>query len=498
MTGRSPRIGVIVLAYNASSTLAGVLDRIPESFRSDIDEVLVFDDHSQDSTYLVGLGYQQLTSDLPVTIIRHPRNLGYGGNQKAAYRLASEHGLDLVVLLHGDGQYAPELLPEMVAPLLHGEADAVFGSRMMMAGAARQGGMPLYKYLGNRVLTSFENRMLGVALSEFHSGYRAYRVPVLDELALERNSDDFDFDTQVIIQLVDAGKRIVEIPIPTYYGDEICYVNGVRYARQISAEAARYRLGRLGFGAGPRCLPPGEEPYDLKPAAGSSHALIIDWLRRRPPGRILDLGCSSGMLSAELRQLGHWVCGVDSGAAEGVDGRVDRFVQADLDDGLPAAVGDGYDVVVAADVLEHLRHPDALLAQVRGVLGPDGVVLACVPNFGHWYPRTRTALGRFDYDRRGILDRGHLRFFTRRSVDRLLTGSGFSSRRWASTGLPVDALGVSGSRAVSALSAIDRAAAWLRPQLFAYQFLIEAAPRSESPEEVSALSRGVSTARAAS
>jgi glycosyltransferase involved in cell wall biosynthesis len=497
MTAGSPRIGVIVLAYNAASTLADVLDRIPESFRRDIDEVLVFDDHSQDSTYLVGLGYQQLTTDLPVTIIRHPRNLGYGGNQKAAYRLASEHGLDLVVLLHGDGQYAPELLPEMVAPLLHGQADAVLGSRMMLAGAARQGGMPLYKYLGNRVLTSFENRMLGVALSEFHSGYRAYRVSVLDELPLERNSDDFDFDTQIIIQLVDAGMRIVEIPIPTYYGDEICYVNGVRYARQISAEAARFRLGRLGFGAGPRCLPPAvDDPYELKPTTGSSHALIIDWLRRRAPVRILDLGCSGGLVAAELREIGHWVCGVDSVETEGVDRHVDRFVLADLEHGLPRAVGDGYDVVIAADVLEHIRHPDLLLMQVRDVLGPDGIVLACVPNFGHWYPRTRTALGRFDYDRRGILDRGHLRFFTRRSIDRLLTDCGYSVQRWATTGLPVDALGVSANRAVSALLAVDRAAAWLRPQLFAYQFLIEAVPRRDPPEQVSAL-RGVGMARAA-
>jgi glycosyltransferase involved in cell wall biosynthesis len=497
MSAGPPRIGVIVLAYNAASTLANVLDRIPESFRRDIDEVLVFDDHSQDSTYLVGLGYQQLTTDLPVTIIRHPRNLGYGGNQKAAYRLASEHGLDLVVLLHGDGQYAPELLPDMVAPLVRGEADAVFGSRMMIGGAARQGGMPLYKYLGNRVLTSFENRMLGVALSEFHSGYRAYRVSVLDELPLERNSDDFDFDSQIIIQLIDGGKRIAEIPIPTYYGDEICYVNGVRYARQISAEAARYRLGRLGFGGGPRCLPPVDgEPYDLKPTAGSSHAQILDWLRRRPPARILDLGCSSGLLAAELRKLGHWVCGVDIAEVDGVRLRVDRFIEADLENGVPRLVGDGYDVVIAADVLEHLRHPDALLTQLRGVLAPSGVVLACVPNFGHWYPRTRTALGRFDYDRRGILDRGHLRFFTRRSVDRLLAGCGYSVQRWATTGLPVDALGVSGSRAVSALLAVDRAAAWVRPQLFAYQFLIEAVPRQDPPEEVSAL-EGMGMARAA-
>ena len=161
------RVGVLVVAYNAATTLAKVLDRIPAELKADIEEVIVSDDHSQDSTYLVGLGYQQ-TSDLPITLIRQPTNLGYGGNQKAGYRLAIEHGLDIVVMLHGDGQYAPESLPEILGPLLHNEADAVFGSRTMIKGAARRGGMPLYKFVGNRILSRFENGVLGTDLSEFH------------------------------------------------------------------------------------------------------------------------------------------------------------------------------------------------------------------------------------------------------------------------------------------------------------------------------------------
>src|SRR5450432_5646 len=162
------RIGVLVVAYNAASTLATVLDRIPREFVPRIAKVLVNDDYSQDSTYLVGLGYQQTTPDLPLEIIRHPRNLGYGGNQKAGYRWAMEHDLDIVVLLHGDGQYAPELLPEIVAPLERGEADAVFGSRMMDPGEARRGGMPAYKYVGNKILSRFQNAVAGASLSEWH------------------------------------------------------------------------------------------------------------------------------------------------------------------------------------------------------------------------------------------------------------------------------------------------------------------------------------------
>src|SRR3954453_217601 len=123
---RPKRIGVLVVAYNAATTLASVLDRIPQEFLPKIDKIIVNDDFSKDSTYLVGLGYRQLAPHVPLEIIRHPRNLGYGGNQKAGYRWAIEQDLDIVVLLHGDGQYAPELLPEMVAPLERDEADAVF------------------------------------------------------------------------------------------------------------------------------------------------------------------------------------------------------------------------------------------------------------------------------------------------------------------------------------------------------------------------------------
>ena len=230
--------------------------------------------------------------------MRHPQNLGYGGNQKAGYRMAIEEDLDIIVMLHGDGQYAPECLPEIVAPLERGEADAVMGSRMLEAGAARRGGMPLYKYVGNRILTTFENQVLGTSLSEFHSGYRAYSVPALRALSFEQNSDGFNFDTQIIIQLVDAGKRIVEVPIPTYYGDEICYVDGLKYAKDISTDVVRYRLGKMGFDSG-EFGGVGEE-YTLK-QNDSSHATILRWLEHHPPANLLDLGCSGGLLSERVR-----------------------------------------------------------------------------------------------------------------------------------------------------------------------------------------------------
>lgn len=477
------RIGILVVAYNAASTLQSVLDRIPVEFRPRIERILVSDDASHDATYLVGLGYQQLNVDVPLTVIRQDRNLGYGGNQKAGYRWAIEHDLDTVVLLHGDGQYAPELLPEIVAPLENGDADAVMGSRMLDPGAARRGGMPLYKYVGNRILTRFENAVAGTQLSEWHSGYRAYRVDALRSIPFERNSNGFSFDTEVIVQLLESDRRIAEIPIPTYYGDEISHVNGLRYAYDISRHVTRYRLHKMGFGSGELAF--ASTGYETKPSEDSSQGLVVSTLARRPASRVLDLGCGDGTVGEQLRAAGHTVIGVDLERSAGVEGRLDRFVEADLEEGLPDGIdGEGFDVVLAADVLEHLPRPEELLDDLRPLVRPGGVVLASIPNFAHWYPRLRVATGRFDYDRRGILDRTHLRFFTRRSFERFAESAGWRVRLLDAAGLPLDVAerGAGEPRPGPAsgrdlLRRIDRAGVNVWPSLFAYQYLFELTPR---------------------
>ena len=480
---RSPRIGVLVVAYNAAATLARVLDRIPADFRQRIAGILVSDDNSADATYLVGLGYQRFDPSLPLEVVRNPRNLGYGGNQKVGYRWAIERGMDIIVMLHGDGQYAPERLPDVVAPLERGEADAVFGSRMLEQGAARRGGMPLYKLLGNRALTRLENRMVGTSLSEWHSGYRAYSVAALRELPFERNDDDFNFDTQIIIQLAEARMRIVEVPIPTFYGDEICYVNGLRYARLITRDVLRYRAHKMGFGTGELAF--ASEGYEVKGSPSSSHRRILRWLTGRPPARVLDLGCGDGHMASELRAAGHHVVGVDATAEPGVKDRVDRFVQADLDLGLPLEVSGPFDVVVCADVLEHLRRPELVLEELRALLAPSGAVVVSVPNFAHWYPRLRVLAGRFGYDRRGILDHTHLRFYTRRSFERLVGEQGWTITRRDYTGLPLEVAergeppraGRTGDGALHRWARrADAAGVRARPTLFAYQLMYELVP----------------------
>src|SRR4051794_6615550 len=237
-----PRIGILVVAYNAESHLRSVLHRIPEDIVNKIDEIFIFDDASRDNTVEVGRACKDELPHANISVFKNPVNLMYGGNQARGYMYAMERGLDIVVLLHGDGQYAPEVMQELLTPLEKGEADMVMGSRMMVKGAALKGNMPMYKYVGNKVLTWFENTLIGTRFTEFHSGYRAYSVHALRQIPLGRLTYNWHFDTQIIIEFVKKGFRVKEVPIPTYYGDEICHVNGIPYALNCMFEALTYAV----------------------------------------------------------------------------------------------------------------------------------------------------------------------------------------------------------------------------------------------------------------
>src|SRR5262249_9769306 len=157
---------------------------------------------SEDRTFAIGREYQRAHPEIPMTVLRNQYNQGYGGNQKIGYAYAIANKFDFVAMVHGDGQYAPEELERLLEPLRANEADAVFGSRMMSGFGALKGGMPVYKFVGNKVLTRLQNAMLGTRLSEFHSGYRIYAVKMLERIQYRLNSNDFHFDTEIIIQLL--------------------------------------------------------------------------------------------------------------------------------------------------------------------------------------------------------------------------------------------------------------------------------------------------------
>jgi glycosyltransferase involved in cell wall biosynthesis len=463
------RIAIFIVTYNAASTLRRVLDRIPSEVWDKVEEVFVFDDSSQDDTYLVGMGYKALHGKTKLSVFRNDENLGYGGNQIRGYRYAIEQGYDIVALLHGDGQYAPEALPELLAPLERGEADAVFGSRMMTKGGALAGGMPLYKYVGNKVLTHFENAMLGTSYSEFHSGYRLYSCDALKKIPFDKNTHEFHFDTQIIIQFHAAGLRVVERPIPTYYGDEICHVNGMKYAKDVVKSVLEYELHKLGLEQRPEYeVAPA---YTLKKSSLSSHSQLLEMIGP-PPRTVLDVGCGQGELGHLVRERGHRVTGIDWAPPKFA---LDEFIQADLGAGLPIPEERKFDVILLADVLEHMSEPGVLLEQAKRHLAPGGSLLVSLPNAVHWSMRMQMALGKFEYANKGIMDRGHLRFFTKKTAERLFKNAGLELVSQRSTPVPWENVipDTLGTFTRDKIEKTDYLLTRLWPNLFAYQSIFE-------------------------
>ena len=231
------KVIVIMPAFNAEKTLAQTFSEIPSSI---VDEVILVDDASADRTV-------EVAHELGITVFQHIKNLGYGGNQKTCYRQALERGADIVVMLHPDYQYSPKLLTAMIAMISSGHYDAVLASRILGKGALN-GGMPLYKYIANRVLTALENILLGSKLSEFHTGYRAWTREILTNLPLEMCSDDFVFDNQMLAQAIYANYRIGEISCPTKYFPEASSINFYRstvYGLGVLKTACLFRLNRM-------------------------------------------------------------------------------------------------------------------------------------------------------------------------------------------------------------------------------------------------------------
>jgi glycosyltransferase involved in cell wall biosynthesis len=419
------RVLIFVVAYEAESTLARVLQRIPASSRQLDVEVLVIDDSSRDRTFEVGMRSAE-SAGLRLTVLYNTTNQGYGGNQKLGYSYAAREKFDFVVLLHGDGQYAPEYIPNLLEPLIAGSADAVLGSRMMIAGAARNGGMPLYKFVGNKILSGLQNVLLGTRFAEFHSGFRAYRVAALRQLPLEFNTNDFHFDTEITIQLLLAQLRIVEVPIPTYYGDEICRVNGMRYAKDVVLTTLASRLHSL-YVLYDRKFDVGQENnrrYELKLGYASSHTAALEAVSEN--ARVLDIGCGHGDFARELRRKGCIVDGMDQVAPRDVSGfrtfviwKEPERVALDLSE---------YDDVLLLDMVEHFKEPEQFLAALRhaarSLTGRPRVIVT-TGNVAFAVVRLQALLGNFNYGRRGILDLTHTRLYTFGSLQRLFEQCGY-------------------------------------------------------------------------
>ena len=237
---RNKKVIVVLPAFNAEKTLEPTYSEIPFDI---VDEVILVDDASTDRTV-------EISKRLSIRTIVHSHNLGYGGNQKTCYKTALERGGDIIIMLHPDYQYTPKLIPAMTYLLASEEYDVVLGSRIL-GGKAINGGMPVYKYFSNRFLTLVQNMLMGAKMSEYHTGYRAFTRRVLETVPLERNSNDFLFDNQIISQILYAGFRVGEITCPAKYFPEASSINfsrSLKYGLGCLITAFQFRLSKWGLG----------------------------------------------------------------------------------------------------------------------------------------------------------------------------------------------------------------------------------------------------------
>jgi len=523
----SNRFLVYVVAYEAEQHLYDLFERIPyELFnRSDI-HFLVSDDASSDNGPYVLKKWLLAHEIQNVTILKNRVNQGYGGNQKIGFRLAVDAGYDCLILLHGDGQYSPELLPDFINCWQESQPDVILGTRMHSTRSAREGGMPLYKLVGNRILTTFQNKLTGWKLSEYHTGYRAYSTNFLASVPFEINTNEFHFDTEILLQAAHVGASVEEIEIPTFYGDEICRVPGLKYAWDVVTSTVQFKMHQWGMLCSLKLRNLSSDRYrDKTQAEYSSHAHALQILNQRHAHQVLDIGCGLGHVAARCEQAGMRVTGID--CVSPLPGTMTDFHAADLEhDTLPVSIT-GFDAILLLDVIEHLADPEEFLLSIRNHAGEDAMnspqeidpakldqsgqsaeatsdptndywhsqsddstsdsetpeledsslplLILSTPNIAFIAIRLNLLLGRFNYAERGILDITHKRLFTRRSLLQMLRDCGFEVERVHGVGVPFSA--VMPGRTGRVLGRMASLFAKLWPSMFAFQTLVECRPR---------------------
>ncbi len=440
-SAKGKRLGVFVISYNAELLIQETLRRIPDEIWREVEVVYVVDDCSQDETTRKAMDYPN--PDGKLVVFRNRVNRRYGGNQKFGYQYAIDRGLDAVIMLHGDGQYAPEMLPDLFRPLVQDDADVVIGSRMIHRRDALKGGMPKYKFVANIALTWIENLLSGLSMSEFHSGYRGYSTRFLKRIPLWENSNEWHFDTHILFQARQADAHIRELPIPTRYGDEVCHVNGISYGLNCIRSALLFRLHRWGLIRLNR--------YDISPPSliesrklddpYSSHSIAMSRLRKMnlQGDKALDLGFGCAAIASALQKEGVILDGIDRDSEAIAESRslFRRVFQNDLNQIDQIPLNEKYDIVLAADILQFLVDPSDFLSRLKKHLVKGGILVVSLPNMVNIQTRMRILFGQFPLHHRGILEEQALHFYTLDSMRQLLVRAGWKVESSDVTSFPL-------------------------------------------------------------
>lgn len=478
------KVAIFVVVYNAECHIENVLNRIPQEIREQIAEIYIIDDSSTDQTFDVAKNISKKLNYNNLKVLKTPFNRGYGGNQKLGYLYAIKRNFDIVILLHGDGQYPPEYLPQIINAFENEKTDAIFASRMINKMEALKGGMPFYKWIGNQILTALENFTINAHLSEFHTGYRAYKIEALKKIPFQYNSDDFHFDTEIIIQLVATKQNIKEIAVPTFYGNEICRVNGIKYALNCIKSVIKYRLSQFGlfYEHNFDFESPEKSSYFLKLAPNTLHQYILkqQW---NPLWQIADIGSGEGKISALLAEKVKKVISIDQKMPQNAGKADAKKIDINNDNDFEKILNnEKFDCVLTLDTIEHLIDPEKSTDKIFNILKPHGILFASTANIGYFVTRFALLLGVFNYGKRGILDMSHKRLFTIYSFKKLLSSRGFIIKKIIYFGPPIIDM-VGNNPILKIIDFFSAQAAKIWPSMFAYNFLI-VAERMESIEEI--------------
>jgi len=475
------KILILITAFNVEKLISKVIDRLPDEIKTNkiYYEILIIDDASSDDTLAEIIKIKENFDELKITCLSNKKNLGYGGNQKIGYFYAIKNNFDYVVLLHGDGQYAPEKILEMLDPLIKNEADAVQGSRMINRLDALRGKMPIYKFFGNVGLTFAQNLMTGMKMSEYHSGYRAYRVQSLNEIPFHLNSNHFHFDTQIFLQLNILKKKIKEIPIPTFYGEEISSLKSISYGFAILNTTLHYYFQKYGIFYDKKFNfldDNNSNRYVSKLDFLSTHQKTYETVKA--DSKILTIGCGNAYVEKRLSEKKNCkIVGIDQFKIEN-SSFMESFEIKDFETDEIKFESKDFDYILFLDVIEHLSNPEDFLIRLNNQISKNQNIelIISTPNVANIFIRMMLFFGFFNYGKKGILDKTHKRLFTLNTFKKILEESNFEIKKIHSIPPPFP-LAIKNNFFANILLQIFKIGNIIASRLFAFQFLIIAKPK---------------------
>jgi 2-polyprenyl-3-methyl-5-hydroxy-6-metoxy-1,4-benzoquinol methylase len=463
-----PRIALFLFDAGDAQSVRKFLERIPESVIPWIEEVVVM----EGPIPVAGIDDLSPGAPIPLRVHRNPRDYGHGGERKAAFEYALLRDLHHVITLRGDGTHPPEALPDLIRAAVIEGHDLVLASRLMQRRQSLRDGMPIHRVLGHTVATGFQNRILGLRTRDHLTSYRAYNVETLRRIPFQNNSNDRTFDVEFMIQCRALGVTVFEVGVSPAWREDLDGRSELRHIGSACATAMGYRFHQLHLTRDGRYLVDRDIHYTLKHSRTGSHMQIVDAIA--PGSRVLDLGCSQGLLAEPLGEKGARVTGVDTAPPRGISKHLEQYFQRDLEDPLDLPTGRVFDCVVCADVIEHLRNREQLLRSARRYLTEGGRLVISTPNIALWFYRLSLAVGRFEYGPRGVLDWTHVHLFTRATFRREVERAGFHIVDERATALPFEVVfeSTGRSRLVRALGNVYHALARAWPEMFAYQIIL--------------------------